>query len=150
TLYSELKMAGRGDRVRFDLGMVSGLNYYTGIVFRGYAEGAAKAIIAGGRYDNLTESFGFPLPSTGFAIYVDDLVACLPPAMLPRIKAVIHFASGMLDEAIRELETYSAGEAELSPYEEREKSLKLAKDRGAEYLICFGPDGKEEKHLEQA
>ena len=149
TLYSELEKAGRGDRVRFDLGLVSRLDYYTGIVFRGYTEGAAKAVVAGGRYDNLTASFGFPLPSTGFAVYVDDLVACLPPAKLPKVRFVIHFASGMLDDAIRELETYPAGEAELSPYEDREESRKLAKDRGAEYLICFGPEGKEEIWIEQ-
>ena len=76
-------------------------------------------------------------------------MACLPPAKLPKIRFVIHFASGMLDDAIRELETYPAGEAELSPYEDKEQSVKLAQERGAEYLICFGPQGKEEIWIEQ-
>ena len=35
--------------VRFDLGMVHQIDYYTGVVFRGYVEGAGDAVLSGGR-----------------------------------------------------------------------------------------------------
>ncbi len=38
-LYGELSAAGYGALVRFDLGMVHQIDYYTGVVFRGYVEG---------------------------------------------------------------------------------------------------------------
>lgn len=53
TLYDTLCAAGFGDHVKFDLGMVHQLDYYTGVIFRGYAEGAGVAVLSGGRYDNL-------------------------------------------------------------------------------------------------
>ena len=52
-LYDELSAAGYGAYVRFDLGMVHQIDYYTGVVFRGYVEGAGDAVLSGGRYDNL-------------------------------------------------------------------------------------------------
>ena len=43
-LYDELSAAGYGPYIRFDLGMVHQIDYYTGVVFRGYVEGAEHAI----------------------------------------------------------------------------------------------------------
>jgi ATP phosphoribosyltransferase regulatory subunit len=60
-------------RVRFDLGLVHQLDYYTGVVFRGYVRGASDNILSGGRYDNLLSFFGAPAPATGFAINTGSL-----------------------------------------------------------------------------
>lgn len=59
-LYETLCTAGFGEHVKFDLGMVHQLDYYTGVIFRGYAEGAGVAVLSGGRYDNLATYFGRP------------------------------------------------------------------------------------------
>ncbi len=67
-LYGKLREMGCGGRVRFDLGIVHHIDYYTGVVFRGYVQGAAADVISGGRYDNLLRSFGADAPATGFAI----------------------------------------------------------------------------------
>ena len=56
-LYQELDQAGYGGFVRFDLGLVHQIDYYTGVVFRGYVEGAGAPVLSGGRYDNLVELF---------------------------------------------------------------------------------------------
>ena len=62
-LYGELSAAGYGALVRFDLGMVHQIDYYTGVVFRGYVEGAGDAVLSGGRYDSLVGySAGRPRP----------------------------------------------------------------------------------------
>lgn len=60
--------------VSFDLGMVSQINYYTGIVFRGYTYGTGVSIVDGGRYDTLIEEYGFKAPSVGFAIVIDEVM----------------------------------------------------------------------------
>lgn len=63
--------------VSFDLGMVSQINYYTGIVFRGYTYGTGVSIVDGGRYDTLIEEFGHKATAVGFAIIVDEVMNSL-------------------------------------------------------------------------
>ena len=69
-VYEALVEAGLGDSVMLDLGLVNRNNYYTGVVFRGYAEGSGLTILSGGRYDNLLGEFGMPAPAIGFGIEV--------------------------------------------------------------------------------
>ncbi|MCX7614963.1 MAG: ATP phosphoribosyltransferase regulatory subunit, partial [Clostridiales bacterium] len=52
-IYSELEAAGLSGRIMIDLGLVNQINYYTGVIFRGYATGAGSAVLSGGRYDQL-------------------------------------------------------------------------------------------------
>ena len=58
---------GYKDFVTIDLGEVRGFDYYTGIIFEGFAKGVGKPVLYGGRYDNLHELYGQPSASTGFA-----------------------------------------------------------------------------------
>lgn len=83
TLYSALKEKGIEQYVRFDLGLVHQIDYYTGVVFRGYVEGAGAPVLSGGRYDNLVEKFGRPAPAIGFAVDADAVAACLSHSQTP-------------------------------------------------------------------
>jgi histidyl-tRNA synthetase len=75
--------------VRYAPQIVRGLDYYTGTVFEAWDRaGEFRAILGGGRYDNLVADVGGdPLPATGFAM--GDLVVslvlkkfgCLPPEL---------------------------------------------------------------------
>jgi histidyl-tRNA synthetase len=69
-LFSLIKNYGIEDVCAFDLKIVRGLAYYTGIVFEVYYCGEnLRAIAGGGRYDNLLESLGGkPCSCTGFGI----------------------------------------------------------------------------------
>jgi len=69
-LFELLNVMGAGDYCIFDIGIVRGLAYYTGIVYEIYDKGSElRAIGGGGRYDNLLQLFGGPLiPATGFGI----------------------------------------------------------------------------------
>lgn len=69
---------GYMDRVTLDLGEVRGFDYYTGMIFEGFASGVGKPILSGGRYDNLLEKYGYPRAATGFAFDVENIVAALP------------------------------------------------------------------------
>jgi ATP phosphoribosyltransferase regulatory subunit len=66
-----LAAAGLGGHLAIDLGEVRGLDYYTGLVFRVYAEGLGFEIGGGGRYDTLLGRFGRPLPAVGFMFGLD-------------------------------------------------------------------------------
>ncbi|MDQ8159323.1 MAG: histidine--tRNA ligase [Gemmatimonadota bacterium] len=61
---------GIGGWLRFDLTIVRGLAYYTGIVFELFDNvGEFRAICGGGRYDNLLKSLGgTDLPALGFGM----------------------------------------------------------------------------------
>ncbi|MCT4508280.1 MAG: ATP phosphoribosyltransferase regulatory subunit [Tepidibacter sp.] len=63
--------------IHFDLSMVAELDYYEGIVFKGYYENSYREIISGGRYDSLTELFGEKVSAIGFSIDIDELIKVL-------------------------------------------------------------------------
>jgi histidyl-tRNA synthetase len=67
-LFELADRAGIGPFLRFDVGIVRGLAYYTGLVFEAFdARRQFRAILGGGRYDKLFESLGEPpLPAVGF------------------------------------------------------------------------------------
>jgi len=74
-IFSVLKLYGIED-AQVDLGIVRGLDYYTGMVFEIDAPrlGAEKQILGGGSY-TLSELFGGePVFSTGFAIGIDRVL----------------------------------------------------------------------------
>lgn len=72
-VYTALEQAGFGESVIIDLGLVHEMDYYTGIMFRGYLGGAGAAILAGGRYNALCAKFGRDLPAAGFGIDVERI-----------------------------------------------------------------------------
>ncbi|HVZ72543.1 MAG TPA: ATP phosphoribosyltransferase regulatory subunit [Polyangia bacterium] len=66
-----------GARLHVDLGEVRGFDYYTGVRFQGFVPGAAEAVLAGGRYDDLLARYGRPSPAVGFAIDVEAAAGAL-------------------------------------------------------------------------
>lgn len=90
SLYEALAARGDVARFRFDLGLVHQIDYYTGVIFRGYTQGAGDAVLSGGRYDKLLSAFGADAPAIGFAADVDAICDCLreaPPADLAQTPA---------------------------------------------------------------
>lgn len=73
TVYEKMQAMGIDDCVMIDLGLVNRSNYYTGIIFRGYAEGSGLTVLTGGRYDNLISEFGLDAPAIGFGVDVTAL-----------------------------------------------------------------------------
>ncbi|MDP4182272.1 MAG: ATP phosphoribosyltransferase regulatory subunit [Bacillota bacterium] len=68
---------GYSKYVSVDLGMVQSLNYYTGIIFRGFTYGAGFPILSGGRYDNLVGKFGKSIPAIGFSLGINMIMMAL-------------------------------------------------------------------------
>lgn len=78
SLWEALEAYEVTDDLLLDFNLISNLNYYTGVVFEGYAADLGSPLLGGGRYDNLLEQFGRPAPATGFAIKMDRLLQVTP------------------------------------------------------------------------
>lgn len=63
--------------ITLDLAEMRGFDYYTGIIFEGFAQGMGKAIMTGGRYDTLMEKYGYPCAAIGLAFDVENVVSAL-------------------------------------------------------------------------
>ena len=61
------------DDVRLDLSITADMEYYNGLVFKGYVQGAPGAVLSGGRYDALMRKMGRPAGAIGFAVYLNML-----------------------------------------------------------------------------
>ncbi len=136
-LYQELDQAGYGPWLRFDLGMVHQIDYYTGVVFRGYVEGAGAPVLSGGRYDKLVEMFGRSAEATGFAVDIDAVAGCLPAAAPPQLELVVHYETGELLRALAVVDERPAGTCELSPCRTLESSRNLAREKGASLVLVL-------------
>lgn len=140
-LQAELSAAGYEDCVRFDLGLVHQLDYYTGLVFRGYAAGAGAPVLSGGRYDGLMEQFGRKAEAIGFAVDVDAVGACLTVEM-PKLDTVIHYGPGLLAQALAEVDDRPAGSCELSPCRTVDSTVNLAREKGAAQVLVLEAEGR--------
>ena len=69
-LFPCLESMGIGDYCSFDINIVRGLAYYTGMVFEIFdRQSQLRAICGGGRYDNLLAGLGGPqVPAVGFGM----------------------------------------------------------------------------------
>ena len=78
--YRELKMlcellskSDAAKNIKLDFSVVNDMNYYNGIVFRGFLNGIPEGVLSGGEYGTLMERMGKSAGAVGFAIYLDML-----------------------------------------------------------------------------
>ena len=72
-LFENLARQGKAERVKLDLSLVNDMEYYNGLVLRGFLEGVPRAVLKGGRYDPLAAQFRPGAKAVGFALYLDEL-----------------------------------------------------------------------------
>ncbi|MBO0439134.1 ATP phosphoribosyltransferase regulatory subunit [Candidatus Enterococcus ikei] len=76
TLMNAIKKCHQKISLTVDLGLVALMDYYTGVLFSGYADLVPDIFLRGGRYDHLAEQFGQRvIPAVGLGINLDTLVA---------------------------------------------------------------------------
>ena len=61
------------DKIRIDFSVINDMNYYNGIVFKGFASGIPASVLSGGQYDNHMHRMGKKSGAIGFAVYLDLL-----------------------------------------------------------------------------
>lgn len=77
TLWNVVDSLGLAAQFEVDLGDVSRLDYYTGILFKIYVAGVGMRVGSGGRYDQLTANFGKAEPAVGFVLDLDALAEAM-------------------------------------------------------------------------
>lgn len=98
--YSEIGLAGLREiedvlsfspnqtNISFDVKLARGLSYYTGLIFEGKAlDLAFGSIVGGGRYDNLTSSFGLPnISGVGISFGIERIIDVMDTlGLLPEV-----------------------------------------------------------------
>ncbi|PJE68901.1 histidine--tRNA ligase [Candidatus Shapirobacteria bacterium CG10_big_fil_rev_8_21_14_0_10_38_14] len=156
-LFSTLQDLGVADYVEFDPTIVRGLDYYTGTVFEAQdKKGEFRAILGGGRYDNLVEVVGGPaVGGVGFAcgdIVLEEVLKKfnfwpdLNP--IPTKVLVTIFDESLYREAIqfsRHLrEAKIPTELYLTPVK-LDKQLKYADKKGIPFVAILGPNEAKNK-----
>ena len=165
-LFSLMEIANMLEYVTFDISIIRGLSYYTGIVFEAFdTKRKFRAIFGGGRYDNLLSSLGgkqMPCVGLGFGdVVVQELLNDL--AKLDDTTKGVDFAVGFMTPNERDFGMKIASilrrqgyQTTLSLTDERAKKFFNGADRrGARYAIYLGPDEAEQqvvnvKDLQQA
>ncbi|GAB4399558.1 MAG: histidine--tRNA ligase [Anaerolineales bacterium] len=144
---------GVGEYLRFAPYIARGLDYYTGTVFEARdPNGEFRAILGGGRYDNLVAAVGGePLSGVGFAM--GDMVISLvlekfghlpdPQRLLVSPVLVTVFEESLLLESLRLSSELRAAGLNVVCYEQAtklQKQLKYAERIGARVVVLLGPD----------
>ena len=104
-IYQLLKSYCLDQYVRFDFSIIRDFDYYTGMVFEGYAPGLGFPLCGGGRYDHLLENFGRPRAATGFAIGIERILLTLERQGIRKLhhteKIYVSYTSGKVQKAIQ-------------------------------------------------
>lgn len=149
--YDAIDMLRVGEYVCFKPSVVRGLDYYTGIVLEAQEVDGGRAILGGGRYDNLVKDVGGkPLPGTGYAMG-DVMISIVLKKynLLPHFKISPALVMIAVFDETRVKKAYNLG-AELRNaginvmvYPEATKlpkQYKFADKMGIHYVIIEGPD----------
>jgi ATP phosphoribosyltransferase regulatory subunit len=137
SVYDALCSAGLKDNIMLDLGLVNRSNYYTGVIFHGYAEGSGLTVLSGGRYDNLLGDFGMPAPAIGFAVDVSALCEAMREVINVERPIRIALTKGRLEKSsVKLFKTMGLDTTEL---ENKGRRLILPVDK-YEAVLSKAPD----------
>lgn len=150
-LFQHLTALGVAAYCKLDLGTVRGLAYYTGPVFEVRPTTLAlRALLGGGRYDNLTEVLGGPkVTGVGFGVGDAPILACLEDlGKLPVIEHeidvfVIDASEEFFPTVLEFVGNLRSHELQTDFSYKRQKlvkQLKQASQRHARYAVIVGQE----------
>ncbi len=139
--------------VQINLGIVRGLDYYSGVVFEAFDKMAdSGALVGGGRYDRLTEAFGRKdIGATGVAGGVERIVTVLRKYNIVKgsPRSLVYVAYATEDEKARAIELATAlrGAGTMTDYDLLGRALRRqledASNKGAILTVIVTKDDME-------
>ena len=148
-IFDSLKSRGVKD-VQLNLGVVRGLDYYSGLVFEVFDPSTAiGALVGGGRYDKLTEIFGRKdIGTTGAAGGVERILSAMRNQNLMKFKSkpliyVVYSSENVKNYAIRIVsDLRTSGYTTDYDFQGRriDKQINEAISRGASAIIVVDQD----------
>jgi histidyl-tRNA synthetase len=140
------------ERLRLDLSIARGLDYYTGTIYETFLLERTNfgSVCSGGRYDNLASLYTKQvLPGVGASLGLDRLLAAmedmglLPKVATPAPVLVVQFVADRLGDYQRVARTLRSQGIGAEVYLEPKKvgqQLKYAESRGFRVALIAGPD----------
>ena len=140
------------ERLRLDLSIARGLDYYTGTIYETFLLDLPKigSVCSGGRYDNLAGLYTKQrLPGVGASLGLDRLLAAmeelnlLPKTATPAPVLVVQFSADRLGEYQKMARQLRAEGIGVEVYPEAKKigqQFKYAEQRGFRLALIAGPD----------
>ncbi len=150
--FGGLDSMGLASFVEFDLRIVRGLAYYTGIVFEAFdRKGEFRAITGGGRYDNLLKTIGgVDMPALGFGmgdVVLGELLTerkLWPSKLMKGVDVYLVLVEEKLRPSMLSLahQLRNAGLSVDYGFNEANvgKQFKAATTREARFAVVMGPD----------
>ncbi len=152
-LFAALDALGVSEYVKFDANIMRGLLYYTGTVFEAFdvSGSVRRAILGGGRYDNLLRDVGGdPLSGVGFAmgdvvigIVLKELGLIPSLATTPSAILVTVFSQELQSESLKLAARLREAGMNVTCYPEVAKlgkQFKFADRMGMRITLVMGPD----------
>lgn len=156
-VFSLLKTAFQIESIQLNLGIVRGLDYYSGIVFEIEAPqlGAEKQICGGGEYELISLFGGRETPTAGFALGFDRtlLAMQLEHQTIPKESLdyyIVPFDDDIISQAMSIAQKLRAKKCSVDIDLMRRgvgKALKYANSRNTRYALIIGPDEIEKKSV---
>ncbi len=140
------------DRIRIDLGIARGLDYYTGTIYETFLldKPDIGSVCSGGRYDNLASLYTKQvLPGVGASLGLDRLLAAMEELhMLPKVATpapvlMVQFSAEHLGDYQKMARTLRAEGVGVEVYPEAKKvgqQLQYGERRGFRVALIAGPD----------
>ncbi|MGC1273011.1 MAG: histidine--tRNA ligase [Planctomycetaceae bacterium] len=139
-------------RLRLDLSIARGLDYYTGTIYETFLDDlpGIGSVCSGGRYDNLAGLFTkLPLPGVGASLGVDRLLAAMEElglvagAATPAEVLVTQFEPGRTTDYVAVASRLRRQGIAVEVYPETKKvgkQLEYANRKGHRLVLIAGPD----------
>ena len=103
SIISVFANTGLDKSIQIDFSITGDLNYYNGIVFKGYIAGLPDSVLSGGQYNRLMEKLGRRSKAVGFAVYLDMLDRLAPPAPEFDSDVLLYYKSNEPVDSVREV-----------------------------------------------
>lgn len=151
-VFGMLEALGMRDYIQFNAQIIRGLDYYTGTVFEARdASGKGRAILGGGRYDNLVGDVGGdPLGGVGFAMgdvtlkILLEEYGCIPGEIYSKADVLVTVFEGQeIAPSYRIASLLRNDGLSVVAYPEAarlQKQLKYADRIGVRIAVIQGPD----------
>ena len=123
-------------RIHLDLSVINDMDYYNGLIFRGFVDGIAASVLSGGRYDRLLERMGKSGGAIGFAVYLDALSRFLATAPAHDVDVLLVY--GPEDDPSQIIQTTNTIQTQGLTVLVQPRG-----DTSVTYGRMIGPDGKE-------
>ncbi len=147
--------------ISLDLGMLQSINYYTGIIFKGFTYGLGFPLFSGGRYNGAVAAFGRDMAATGFSIGINFAMAALrrqgmiEPRLRPALRLI--YANGMRKKALNIASKWrqeglrvicqsvldsNLNQLELNPFAGDINDVDKTLESGQRFVAIMGEDGE--------